>query len=506
MFFVNRTDAINQLHDIHEAKHKRARHGSGEDWIIPIADNVIGLGKSEFGRHYIPKSRELWKDVKEKTIFQKILCSCHTVHITFKKGELSADSFDSVMLQRLSKALSQMFVVPPAILSNIGENTATFLEDLVDEVGPLFIVLDEIGDAFDHRDLNDFEKRERFLSFCNDLVGQWLSLEKVFFVLLGRASFLSYVGLRPNNVNLSASGYVYERLNLHLLRPDAIKSILMNTRMLEKDEKSVAEHIGLCDQQTTLVADALYRQTNGHPRSILAALKSCKSYLDFINYNVPIYFPDWKLFYDQLFRNREVAQTLLSHIETGSTIDLTRKYVDFGKKELTYAIIANNSFISWEGTIVNAKLYTHPFIKSFLENILLPLQDYLKQVGNASRVSLDYPTVFEWMFLKRFQEIFSKNQQPSKVQPLFFNTPVFGSLCGLAFSSTTRLIPKITKNGNQTADLDSETAHPNNWQSLIRQIDELSDVCLKPRSKSASSDAFLISEATSKNEMVKVTV
>lgn len=180
--------------------------------------------------------------------------------------------------------------------------------------------------------------------------------------------------------------------------------------------------------------------------------------------------------------------------------------MDFGKKELTYAIIANNSFISWEGTIVNAKLYTHPFIKSFLENILLPLQDYLKQVGNASRVSLDYPTVFEWMFLKRFQEIFSKNQQPSKVQPLFFNTPVFGSLCGLAFSSTTRLIPKITKNGNQTADLDSETAHPNNWQSLIRQIDELSDVCLKPRSKSASSDAFLISEATSKNEMVKVTV
>ena len=94
--------------------------------------------------------------------------------------------------------------------------------------------------------------------------------------------------------------------------------------------------------------------------------------------------------------------------------------------------------------MLKAKLYTHPFVKTILENFVLPFKEYLGYVGNVSRVSVDYPNVFEWMFLKRFQELFSSHQQPSKIHPLFFDTPVFGSLSGLSFSIVTRQIPKIT--------------------------------------------------------------
>ena len=97
-------------------------------------------------------------------------------------------------------------------------------------------------------------------------------------------------------------------------------------------------------------------------------------------------------------------------------------------------------------------------------------------------------------------------QQPKNIHPLFFSTKVFGSLCELSFSSVTQQIPKITKTGKRPADLDSETAHPEDWPTLMTLVDELSDICLKPCSKSASSDAFLIAGAKLKKELVKVTV
>ena len=59
LFFVNRAHAVEQLQQIHRSKYNRASTGSGLDWIIPIADNVIGLGKSEFSQHYIRKCRDI---------------------------------------------------------------------------------------------------------------------------------------------------------------------------------------------------------------------------------------------------------------------------------------------------------------------------------------------------------------------------------------------------------------------------------------------------------------
>ncbi len=112
---------------------------------------------------------------------------------------------------------------------------------LTDEVGPLFIVLDEIGAAFESKVLKDLESRQHFMDFCLDIIGKWLSMRNVFFVLLGRGSFLSYVGQRPNAVKVPRSSFQFSRLSIHLLRVEAIKTIMEMTFVNEVENVTIKE-------------------------------------------------------------------------------------------------------------------------------------------------------------------------------------------------------------------------------------------------------------------------
>ena len=191
LFFVNRINAVQQLQQIHQSKYNRASRGSGAEWIIPIADNVIGLGKSEFSKNYIVKCRESWPD-EQRNEFQRTLCDCHTVYILFHKGALLEDDFDSVVSQFLVDSLAPMFEVEPTILepTNLPKTVNDLLKKVAKAAGPLFIVLDEIGAAFEDDKLDDTQRRAQFLSFCDNVLGKWLSLKNIFFLLLGRGSFL----------------------------------------------------------------------------------------------------------------------------------------------------------------------------------------------------------------------------------------------------------------------------------------------------------------------------
>jgi hypothetical protein len=102
------------------------------------------------------------------------------------------------MLECLQKALKGRFEVAPDVLSNPSKDTESFLDRLVDEAGPVFIALDEIGGAFESENLNDAERRDKFMFLCSETLSKWLIISNVFFVLIGRESFLCYVGLRPN--------------------------------------------------------------------------------------------------------------------------------------------------------------------------------------------------------------------------------------------------------------------------------------------------------------------
>ncbi|KAF1326724.1 hypothetical protein FI667_g8227, partial [Globisporangium splendens] len=363
MFFVNRTNAVEQLQRIHKKKHSRAVFGEGAEWTIPIADNVHGLGKSAFGAHYIRKCRETWGDADARSDFQKTLCDCRTVHILFRQGALLTDTFDAVMIRLLVKSLSDMFDELPQILANPPGFAHQFIGDLTKEVGPLFIVLDSIGAAFNCESLSNIQRREHFIEFYKSVLGGWFLLKKVFFLVLGRGSFLSYVG---GDV-MASRPFEFERLSLHLLRPDAIQEIMENTRVTEDaGSKVIKDACGLDDSQAREVARHLFKEVCGHPRSLLEAFTECHSYKELMSYKNPIQICDWDLFFRNVRNHREQLKRLLKQMETNTFVDLSERVIDAGGSAVSLDIIVSSCCIAWEGTLTRAKLYAPSCIERII--------------------------------------------------------------------------------------------------------------------------------------------
>lgn len=184
--------------------------------MIPLADNVLGLGKSAFGDHYIQRCRETYQGKQDE--FNRTLCASHTISIVLGKEDLITDDFNCKMNKLIVNALLNRFKTPPSVLSKIPTTTSSFLTRLVHEVGPLFIALDEIGRAFEGDRLNDTERRNWFFRFCSHILGSWHCIKGVYFLLLGRASFLNCIAGSENVVPVPSRSYVFSGTNVHLLR------------------------------------------------------------------------------------------------------------------------------------------------------------------------------------------------------------------------------------------------------------------------------------------------
>ena len=207
MHFVNRENAVYQLQQIHEATYDRALSGAGEGWVVPICDNIFGLGKTEFALQYIGRSTAVAKSKQYDMVrldFCDMLSQAVTVHIVFYEAELqNEDAFEEILLERLQAALIPLFNVAPVCLYQSSyADTATFLSELITEVGPVFIALDEIGNAFQVKGLDDIDRRNVFLRFCSKVLGRWFNVPKLFPLVLGRGSFLNYVGSRPGDFKM----------------------------------------------------------------------------------------------------------------------------------------------------------------------------------------------------------------------------------------------------------------------------------------------------------------
>ncbi len=116
LFFVNSDQAVQQLQEWHELNHARAaRSGGGSAWIIPLADHIMGLGKTSFAEHYVRKCQDQWHDIALKTPAQKALCESHTIIVRLSPGELSKTGVDwnTVITARLKETISNLSEIPP---------------------------------------------------------------------------------------------------------------------------------------------------------------------------------------------------------------------------------------------------------------------------------------------------------------------------------------------------------------------------------------------------------
>ncbi|KAI8828327.1 hypothetical protein BJ741DRAFT_713646 [Chytriomyces cf. hyalinus JEL632] len=180
---VNEGEAVAKLQKIQSANFERAVSKSGQEWMIPIADSAH-KDISEISSRYINISRQAWPD-----------------------EVLNQDSFNSAVLAYLKQALKLMFIMPPSMLTKNYKSVAHFLNDFTDVAGPVYIVLDESGNAFEG---DEFEGQDRFILFCKKIVGNWLYLPKVFFVVLDHPSFFNDISLQPTSI---LGGYKFKRLN-----------------------------------------------------------------------------------------------------------------------------------------------------------------------------------------------------------------------------------------------------------------------------------------------------
>jgi hypothetical protein len=214
MHFGNRDTAIAQLQEVHRSNYNRQKFYVGINWRIPLCDNLLGMGKSEFSQQYINRCRSAAFMPIELVNFTESLCSAHTVPICFSKGELADPAvFQERTLVILQSTLIPFFEVAPRCLYKYYPTTRLFLAELTREAGPVFIAVDEIGRAFDDGTKDDVAQQELFLRFCALVLQSWLELPNVFFLVLGQASFLNYIGARRDVFKpQTASPYDFVRL------------------------------------------------------------------------------------------------------------------------------------------------------------------------------------------------------------------------------------------------------------------------------------------------------
>uniref|UniRef100_A0A7S0MLL1 Uncharacterized protein n=2 Tax=Cryptomonas curvata TaxID=233186 RepID=A0A7S0MLL1_9CRYP len=391
-----------------------------------------------------------------------------------------------------------MFVKTPSCVQKSYTDSVDMLTEITQEIGPIFIVLDEMGIAFEsQKDASEVAPCQRFLDFCDVILSKWLLLDKVFFLVLGRATFFIYVRQSPENaVSVAPSRSLFKRLPLRLLRVPAIQLILENTLLDQISQKTLAQHFGLDPLQIANAARALFVQTNGHPRSLLYALKLCKSYQDLIDFVADNVIENWDQFCKHATCHKSTILILLRNAVDGNPVDMTTNITLGGGKSISYDQIASNSLISWEGTLEDATVYALPSVKAFLASLLMPFEEFVKDLSQCPEsIPLNYPDAFELLLMKRFQQMFAQECNPMDVMQPFFDTAKFGGCSRVALSGDHVAFPKITRRGQKNPTLSSQTADPHAWQKLLNEIDSHPNICLKPASESSLPDIIFATNA-----------
>lgn len=265
---------------------------------------------------------------------------------------------------------------------------------------------------------------------------------KLFFLIAGRASFLNKVAGGPVGKDSLAdsSPFKYERLHLHFLPPEAIKTVIENTRWEKTSSESIQTHLELTDNQVESLAARLAGTTFGHPRSLREAFKTCASYDELLNYMPePPTRAEWEWFFEKLWLYRTPLNYLMEYALVRQEVDLSASWIDDRCNEITYEELASVFDIAWEGSITNARLFMPGYIQKPILAAVFTVQELLEKVAPAiSHLSIDYPDVFEMLCLNRFQEMFPTEVCPHEVLPSFFTEKQrFGRCRGVQFADRT---------------------------------------------------------------------
>jgi hypothetical protein len=507
LYFVNRDNAVDQLQEVHQTNYYRAVNRDGMEWVIPICDNFFGMGKSRLAQVYIERCQARTGtslELKGAPEFREAINQALTVHIIFKAAELQDElMFEQTLLQKLRNVLIPLFKVAPVSLYKYFPSSDLLLTALIAEAGPLFVALDEIGSAFDISGKDDIERLELFLSFCNKVLRSWLLVPGLFFLVLGRGSFLNYVGHRPGAFKMPIdSPFPFKRLSLQLLKSKSIIEVMKNTFV---GETTLFNYYQLSPENAEMVANRLYAQTTGNPRQLLEAFVRCKTYKQLMEYEGSFVIDNYEAFRAYVSNYKVEVDYLLSIAKAKTVIDLRQESTSQGRGT-PLETIANNVLIAWEGTLEAAQLVASPTIIEFMAINYLSFREFLKMINRLLEGPVNFPEALEIMVMKRFQEMFAVPSSPKDVLPSFFDSTKFGQFENLVFCDIVLRMGKVTSSastrGSRLQDL---TVNVEAWPSLLAEMDTFTSLCLKPLPLSASSDLIFAGDVSFGSNIMRFT-
>ncbi|EGZ15640.1 hypothetical protein PHYSODRAFT_302097 [Phytophthora sojae] len=396
LYFVNRDRATRELVRLHKSNYNRAKRGYGDVWMIPLLDNISGIGKSQFGREYIRSCRRQWDGLPASDTdgdFLNIIRQSHTIVANFSLEHILREdmSFDMEKARGSFVTSIRAFFVEnygttPRALGSIEANPdhVDILMKLAIEAGPLFIVIDDIASAFDVPTLDVPAKEDRFLEFCQVVLRPLFCVKHLFFLVVGRAPFLNYLSSSAR-LYQSGSYFTFRRLSLCFLRPPEIQEIIKKTYLLslcflrppeiqeiikktywdKKQVKTVQEQFKLDESQVKDVAEHLCKTTFGHPRSLLAAFRTCHSYQQLVKYEMP----------RESDKNWERQN--VQWITQKKSLDLSKVWKD-QRGEVSYIDTADMFGIEWAGNLNDAELFMPPYIQHAILSSVSSIQKLLE--------------------------------------------------------------------------------------------------------------------------------
>lgn len=512
LYLVNRHDSIRQLQAIHRSNFYKAHNKisttiNHQPWVIPLIDAMDGAGKSHFGSAYLPFLRNLYplsSLPQTEDVFLQTLYKAHHIYVRGRRFDQRPDDTDgsisdSAILKLLISEFKASFKkLPAAILKN--ENTTTsaqFLHELTDQCGPIFIHLDGIGHFFNRRRPKEggspqlvppHEQSKIFWDFCDKVLSTWFPIQNVFFLLTGQIAFSGFVKDGPPPRPHPQPNYVIERVNMEALQPSSIALLLKETF---HHQKKLIEYYQIPDSELDNIAKSLFKQTHGHPRSLLHVLGACTAYQELLNgsQELPYKLYEWHQYaIPKYLEYKDVMDEFFDTIDTGSRIDLTRLVIINGEWT-SYHLLTYELRLGWTGKISSAKMFASSFFIEYIRQFGLTYREYLEKIAKRYSKRLDesvvdFRLIFEWIMVKRFQSLFLEAFNPQT--PQLFSRAI-------TLSYTTQPKPKITPHGRDAMKDFIPTISPSLWGGEIGPKSN-DPICYKPLPGSISPAAFFLTK------------
>ncbi|KAF4148069.1 hypothetical protein GN958_ATG02763 [Phytophthora infestans] len=498
--FVGRGRAAKKLQSIHYSNFTGARDRSGRTtWQIPLVDNVYGTGKTELGRKYIDQCRQALSNEKPQDPenqqeltsreptqhrqpsqheFLKQLCSCRTVLVrgTPRQFVVPPDLLKAKMNEALATAISELLQPGTMPATNASDAAYDFATELVRVLGPLFVVLDNVGEAFEDP-RGDVVSRERFMDACKNVLVSWTQVPQLHLLVLGYADFLHDVV-----PDASLNSYMIVRLPMQWMTVNAIKEILCKTRVSSADTRTLSARWKLStDEDLEDAATRLFAASSGHLQKIIKFISGYPTFASFCNFvDSGGDFNTKAIDFDHLYERVLWWQSTLKKwfgwsSSKKSRINLTHSVTDPNGDQVSARTVVFECHLLWEGTVEDAHISAHRVVMNIVVGVLRPLREYLIGLDTVRVFVTSRPEVVQWMCLKRMSQLFTKETTPRQELPQFFGeATVFDEFVGVQVSSQVKTLPNPWLGSyyvDNSRPFYSESFQPKDWPALVRHLE-----------------------------------